>query len=165
MQLSKRILLPLVAVLVLGAGWAKPALADDATVLKFSICGGPIALPTEQSAPFPGAIGGIINCDGSFPEDINYVETLTALVKDGTPIGSLGDATFVFPDGTVSTSNLSLIVGANEDGSVLYVKSIGIITNGTGAYAGASGGFLSESQVSATSFEFTTNVKMYLFDD
>ena len=163
MQSLTRAVLTVIAVSLLSAGVAqKPAVADDVTFKKFRICGGAIAPPTPQSNPFPGAIGGFIGCVG---EELTYVETLTSIVENGMPVGSLGEATFVFPDGTVSTENLSLIVGASDDGTVLFVKSVGVITGGTGAYAGANGGFFSKSEVNALTFEFQTKVKMLIVTD
>jgi len=160
----RKLMVPMLALLVLSVFSAAPAKADDITVLEFSICGGPSAPPTPESFPFPGAIAGVIGCDT--PEG-TYTETLTALVdRSGMPIGTLGVATFDFGDGnTITTQNLSLITGASEDGSTLFVNSIGIVTGATGNFAGVSGGFLSSSEVNALTFQFTTDVDMVLFDD
>ncbi|MFQ5734275.1 MAG: hypothetical protein ACE5KM_20245 [Planctomycetaceae bacterium] len=163
MRLSKRLLLPAFTVLVVIATSVSPARADGFEKLNLTIDGAASALPTPASFPFPGAIAGLIGGDATG----TYSETLTALFDgSGTPIGTLGVATFDFGEGdTITTQNLSLITGASPDGSTLFVRSIGVITGATGELSGVEGGFLSSSTVNALTFEFSTDVKLFLFDD
>ena len=110
--------------------------------------------------PFPKLVSGVITGDRAG----TYTERLKTKLF---PLGTVGQVTFDFGPDKVFATGRSVITGSTIHplrGVMLSVQSCGVITGGTGEYAGASGMFVSSSTVPMLTFDFTTQVHVMIGD-
>jgi hypothetical protein len=159
-----RSLLALTAVLALATGRLQSA---SAAQLDLVVVGGPDATVPPVIPGFPGGLTGVFGGD----EFGLYKEVLTPVFVDvdgdGVPetlAGTTGTSTFTTAHGTITTSNMSFIVGTQTIGGEVFleVESVGVVTAATGEFAGKTGGFTSRSLVHSTTFLFIADVDMTL---
>ena len=89
-------------------------------------------------------------------------EDVFPTIVEGVFVGSTGVSVFTNDDdGTITTSNVSLIVGFV--GGTLFVESEGQIIDGTGEFKDVEGGFVSSSTITlAPVFELDVEVTFTL---